>query len=252
MRNLDLIYIRHNQNVYAPQINPHVIHFHELTILLKGTLTYTVDGETVPLSDGDAVYLPAGSLRARCEPEEPVDYVSFNFISDGEVILPRRMQNVLCSEILLLIAACDKIGSRIYPDSSEETVHLFACLLLVLEARARAERISPLTKQIMEYIHANLHRQITLADIGELTHYSPIYCTKVFKKEIGRSIMDYLLERRIDEAKKLLPDDTLSVVQVAEAVGFSDYNYFSRLFRKRSGCSPTVYRRFVQDRMQVR
>lgn len=252
MRNIDLIYIRHNWHGLAEPIPSLPIPFHELTILLKGSMEYTVNGKTVSLTDGTAVYLPKGSTRMRLAPEESVDYVSFNFCTDGEVHLPHRIENAASGEILLLIAACDKIGSRIYPDASEETAHLFSCILLVLEAQAQAASISPLTKQIMEYIHEDLRRPVSLAEIGELTHYSPIYCTKVFKKEIGRSITDYLLEKRIDEAKKLLPDETLTVVQVAQAVGFGDYNYFSRLFHKRSGLSPTAYRRLVQEQLQTK
>ncbi len=247
MRNIDLIYIRHNRGTPAVPIPPLPIAFHELTILLKGTMEYTVNGERIPLTDGTAVYLPYGSTRMRTKPPEPCDYVSFNFRTDGEVHLPHRIDGAASGEILLLIAACDKIGSRIYPDASEETAHLFACILLVLEAQTRAASISPLTRQIMEYIHKDLRRPITLAEIGELTHYSPIYCTKVFKREIGRSITDYLLEKRIDEAKKLLPDETVSVVQAAQSVGFGDYNYFSRLFKKRTGFSPTAYRRIMRE-----
>ena len=64
----------------------------------------------------------------------------------------------------------------------------------------------------------------------------------MFKKEVGRSIVDYALDRRIDEAKRLLLEGTMPLQQIAEYVGFTDYNYFSRVFKKRSGYSPTDYR----------
>ena len=76
-----------------------------------------------------------------------------------------------------------------------------------------------------------------------MTFFSPIYCDTVFRKEVGRSIVDYVLDRRIDEAKRLLIEGTIPLAQIAETVGFNDYNYFSRVFKKRSGYSPTEYRR---------
>ena len=95
----------------------------------------------------------------------------------------------------------------------------------------------------MEYIHSDIGRKITLADIGNLTFFSPIYCDTVFKKEVGRSIVDYALDRRIEEARRLLLEGTMPLAEIAEAVGFDDYNYFSRVFKKRCGYSPTAYRR---------
>lgn len=245
MRSLELIYSRHNAGSTASEILPQAIPYCDLTVVLKGPVEYAVNGQRYVLEDGDAVFMSEGDIRARSESQKGVDYVSFNFKSECDYAIPTVLRKAVHSEALLLIAAYDKIESRAYLDNKEKTENILSCLLCVFEDRARTENFNPLTMKIIKYIHANLSRRITLEEIGQLTFFSPIYCDTVFKRETGRSIIDYALDQRIEEAKKLLLDGSLNFSQVAEAVGFGDYNYFSRAFKKRSGYTPSKYKRMV-------
>ena len=249
MRNLDLIYARHNLSGCAPYIQPTIIAFYDLTILLDGRLEYNIDGDEILLESGDVILIPPGSVRERRSSEREADYISFNFITDCDIKVPLVLKNAVLSESVLLIAAYDKIEKRAYPDNNEKNEYLCGCLLSILEDISCASAYNDLTRKIMEYIHSDIRRKITLDDIGKLTFFSPIYCDSVFKRETGRSIIDYVIDRRIDEAKKLLLEGSMSLSQVSEAVGFADYNYFSRVFKKRSGYSPTAYRRITLSEM---
>ena len=62
------------------------------------------------------------------------------------------------------------------------------------------------------------------------------------KQEYGVSPIDYMVSRRIGEAQNLLNTTSLSVAEIAEAVGYADKNYFARIFRKRAGISPIDFR----------
>ena len=245
MKDLKLLLVRHNRQSPAPRIISSSISFHELTILLKGTLEYYVNGEPILLRSGDMVYIPEGALRARREETEVGDYISFNFQSEEPWELPHHIQGALTNEIRLQVALCDELMQKYSPDHEDKITHVLACLLLTLQSHLKAKSLHPLVAQILRYLHENIAQRITLADIGQHTFFSPVYCDTVFKQEMGRSIIDYLLEKRIDEAKKLLIEDTVPLRQVAEAVGFSDYNYFSRIFKKRTGVSPLAYKKSV-------
>lgn len=250
MKGIELIYARHNSLGKAPRISPSNIAFYDLTVLLNGRLEYSINGENLLLEGGDVIFIPVGSLRSRRESEENVDYVSFNFTTSNETSLPLVLKNAVRSEIVLLIAAYDKIEKHAYSDNKEKWEHLCGCILSILEDVSIASKYSPLTRKIMEYIHTDPVRKITLDDIGSVTFFSPIYCDTVFKKETGRSIIDYVIDRRIDEAKRLLLEGTVPLSQVSDAVGFNDYNYFSRVFKKRSGYSPTAYRRLAHAELK--
>ena len=155
MRNLKLIYSRHNLNTPASAIPAQVSPYCELTVVIKGHLDYYVDGTHVPLDDGDAVFIETGRLRAREKPDKICDYVSFNFEPDGKISLPTLIKSAVHSEELLLIAALDKMNSRYYPENEEKIGHLVGCMLALMEDRVRMENLSPLTRSIMSYVNKN-------------------------------------------------------------------------------------------------
>lgn len=250
MKNLELVYVRHNRTGKAPAISPSAITYYDLTVLLSGTLEYNINGNDVELRGGDMILIPSGSRRARKESDESADYVSFNFTLSERLGLPLVQRNIVRSEIVLLIAALDKMEKHAYANPIEKMEYLCGCILSIVEDVTAVAQYNPLTRKIMEYIHEDIRRRITLEDIGRLTFFSPIYCDTVFKKETGRSIIDYVLDRRINEAKRLLLEGTTSLSDIADAVGFGDYNYFSRVFKKRSGYSPTAYRRLAIAEMK--
>ena len=250
MNYINLHYVRHNVNGMAPKILPKHVPYNDLTILIKGRLDYTIDGREIELNSGDLIFIREGAVRARKASEESVDYISFNFTCHREVKLPDVLKDAVHSDVSLLIAAYDKIGGSPYFDNNEKNEHLLACLISVLEDRAERQKFSPLTLKIMKYIRSNLGNKVTLGDIGAITFFSPIYCDTVFKRETGSSIIDYLLDARIDEAKKLLLEGTMSLREISEAVGFNDYNYFSRAFKLRSGYPPSVYGKMMPGRKE--
>ena len=103
--------------------------------------------------------------------------------------------------------------------------------------------MTPITRDILSYLHEHFRERITLDDIGKITFFSPVYCETVFRREIGRAIIDYVIELRISEAEKLILENAYPLGEISRAIGFQDYNYFSRTFKKRTGYSPTEYRR---------
>ena len=251
MEDLKLILVRHNRETPAAEMLPAPIPYCELTVVLKGSLEYFVDGKSVTVSAGDIIYIPEGSLRARSGAEEAGDYVSFNFRSDKAWNLPVLMSDCLINEIRLQIALCDALIQKYYPDHEDKITPLLLCMLLSLESHLKEQSLNPIVSSIVRYLHENLSKRITLADIGRHTFFSPAYCDTVFKKEMGRSIIDYLLEQRIEEGKSLLIERGIPLSQIAEAVGFPDYNYFARTFKKRTGYTPMQYRNMLGDQARA-
>ncbi|MBE6594612.1 MAG: helix-turn-helix domain-containing protein [Ruminococcaceae bacterium] len=243
MNDLSLILMRHNKNVPAPIIRPHPIQFYELTLLVRGSLCYFLNGTPVQLQPGDAIFVKKGTHRARPVTGEPADYVSFNFQTEAPPALPTHMAGVLEHDVHLILAAADEISSIAETADNTALIHLLQALLLLLIHKQETKKIHPLTDKILQYLKQNTGRRITLSDIGALTYFSPVYCDTVFKRDMGRSIIDHLLEMRVSEAKALLLEGELSLKEIAERTGFGDSNYFSRIFKKRTGYTPLQYRK---------
>ncbi len=94
----------------------------------------------------------------------------------------------------------------------------------------------------IEYIERNYAAPIQLDDIAKHVHLNSAYLSFLFKKHTGISFIRFLEYVRIRQAKRLLQTTSLSITEIAEAVGFSGQNYFSKVFRRVVGCNPSGYR----------
>ena len=81
--------------------------------------------------------------------------------------------------------------------------------------------------------------------IAQAVNFSPSYVSRRFKEEVGVSLMTYISEQRIQTAKRLLSTTEMSVREVASYVGIPDWNYFTKLFKKSAGCTPSEYHKGV-------
>ncbi len=99
-----------------------------------------------------------------------------------------------------------------------------------------------LIKRAKEYIKVNYRKSITLEDVARELNISPQYLSKLFKEETGENFIDYLTSIRIRIAKNLLENDELSVKEICYSIGYGDPNYFSRIFKKIVGATPTEYK----------
>ncbi|MDR6125269.1 two-component system response regulator YesN [Bacillus sp. SLBN-46] len=102
---------------------------------------------------------------------------------------------------------------------------------------------SPIIKIILEYLELNYHESISLKSLGEEFHVSPNYISRLFKKETGIGLFDYLNEIRIQKSKALLKDYQYKIYEVAEMVGFKSQVHFAIVFNKYEGMSPKDFRK---------
>lgn len=96
--------------------------------------------------------------------------------------------------------------------------------------------------EVKKYIREHMMDNITVPDIAKELHFNSQYLMRTFKGKTGHSIMEYITQARIETAKKILTNTNLPIKEVANMVGYLDYAYFTRVFRKETGESPTQYR----------
>lgn len=97
--------------------------------------------------------------------------------------------------------------------------------------------------KVMEYIDENYRENISLEEIANFVHMNKSYLSHLFKKETEKNIYSYLLDFRMEKAKKLLTETKQSIYQVGCLVGIPDSAYFSKVFKKHTGMTPLEFRR---------
>lgn len=97
-------------------------------------------------------------------------------------------------------------------------------------------------QQAVQFIDKNYFRALTLEGVSREVSVSPYYFSKLFKEQMSMNYIEYLTQKRIEAAKLLLRDRRYNIKQICSKIGYSDSNYFSRLFHKTEGVTPTEYR----------
>ena len=250
-------------------------HWHpeiEITYVRKGTMCYKVNNLVYHLKEGDIVFNNSGALHSgTMENQKDCAYIPVTFDSRliygffqstvnskyVDPIIQDSMLPAICidqsepwhkpfREYLLRIIDLDEKKPDFY--ELDITICLQSIWRLLLEHityEPQASRENSLEydriKKILSYIEENYQNKITLNDIAGHIHLCESECTRLFKRHMNTTLFAFLQEYRIERSLEFLQDDQ-PVSAVADKAGFSDPNYYSKVFAKIKGCSPREYR----------
>ncbi|WNS45567.1 AraC family transcriptional regulator [Paenibacillus sp. MMS20-IR301] len=99
-----------------------------------------------------------------------------------------------------------------------------------------------LASQIIRYMQEHYAEPVTREALAGIFHYSVPYLSKHFRRETGKSIIDYLISIRMDNAGRLLQQSDLTLQEIAVSVGYADVSYFIRMFKKVTGVTPKQFK----------
>ena len=250
-------------------------HWHpeiEITYVQKGTMCYKVNHMVYHLKEGDIVFNNSGALHSgTMENQKDCAYIPVTFDSRliygffqstvnskyVDPVIQDSMLPAICidqsepwhkpfREYLLRIIDLDEKKPDFY--ELDITICLQSMWRLLLEHityEPQASRENSLEydriKKILSYIEENYQNKITLNDIAGHIHLCESECTRLFKRHMNTTLFAFLQEYRIERSLEFLQDDH-PVSAVADKAGFSDPNYYSKVFAKIKGCSPREYR----------
>ncbi len=101
----------------------------------------------------------------------------------------------------------------------------------------------PKLANVFQFIEAHFCQPISLNDVAQAVGYSPAYLTNLVQTHTGRTVKQWIIERRMAQARQLLTETNQSIRTIAEAAGYGDAGYFTRQFRQCHGFSPQLWRR---------
>ena len=107
----------------------------------------------------------------------------------------------------------------------------------------RSDKTKSFVKKAVEHVHSHyMDKNLSVEGLSMELHVSAAYFSTVFKKETGKSFINYLTDYRMEKALRLLIEEEEKTYIIAESVGYADPNYFSYAFKKKFGMSPSKYK----------
>lgn len=180
---------------------------------------------------------------------------------EGKILLTPNVENH--QEINGLVRSCYDIFTQ-HADAYQLRLKalLFQLLYLLFTQCVQIRNIEPkrspssLSRErvnvILEYVDTHYAERIKLDDLVEIVHINKYYICKIFQQHIGKTFLEYVNLVRIQKAVELLVSTNDSITAIAFATGFQDINYFSRMFKRVMGISPTDLRKRQQKPLESR
>ncbi|HBF38567.1 MAG TPA: hypothetical protein DDW50_14770 [Firmicutes bacterium] len=118
---------------------------------------------------------------------------------------------------------------------------IYERIMNTLELFCLNPQFEGVTRKAIEYIYKNYHLDLSLNDIAACVGVNSSYLSRKFKQDCGKGVIEYLNTLRIEQAKLLMENGSLKVKEIADQVGFNNYNYFFKVFKDSQGMTPLEY-----------
>lgn len=220
--------------------------------VLKGRIELIEDGKSQDAVSGDLILY---------RPRERQEYRFFG--QDQSIYAYVHFSGTACEEILSGLGFTERLThigessqlERLLREATNENYlrkphwNITAASLLLQFFTEAARKIAadntpwtPALDRVIQHMHLHFEQNRPVAFYAEMCHLSESRFAHLFKQVTGMSPKQYLLKIKVDAACRLLSSTTLSITDVALAVGIEDLNYFGRLFKKQTGKTPSQFR----------
>lgn len=197
------------------------------------------------------VTLPAAILVLDSETSaSSFEVICGNYVRNCDELLSVRLGGYIGNPVTMdkLCKSCQLLDAKAGRDRNTDASVVFVD---TSEDRENEDDDSAVVKQIEAYIDLHLSEDLRREDIADHVHLNPDYCSRIFKKARGISLMDYVAAARIHRAAEYIITTQDSLTDIAYRCGFINLSHFSTLFRKLMGCSPREYRQSYQETAQT-
>ena len=231
-------------------------------------ITYIISGEAVAYNNDKPVNLKAGDIHIACKGEshkilvgksENCRYVCFGIALNHDSKKYSMLESIFSGEKVVSAKSADEIRmlvtmlmNELYtkPDFSEDMIEMLILQIMIFIYRKREKRKNVFKEnvfdgkviyEILRYIDLNLTKIQDIQMISKELSYIKYYISHLFKEKLGITIYEYITERKIDLAKTMLEEGTYKMSEIAEKLNYESTQSFSKMFKRRTGISPSKY-----------
>lgn len=255
--------------------------FWEFVYVDRGSIDHRLGDEYYPMNQGDYVIIPLNEVhQLRARPNNTPNVFIISFVSHSKAMkmlhnrvshLPEHLKHYIAdiagearqnsipnnnpnpNNLLTLLSKGDELpgGQQMVKTYLEQLmIQLYRIDNVSEEAPSdlllpQIEVDNDTVNRMQKYIHDNVYRPISAKNVCEYIGYSNAYLTTLMKKHCNVSIVEYINNVKISEARKLIRRGVSNFSEISNMLCYTDPHYFSRVFRKISGMSPSEYRKSI-------
>ena len=249
-------------------VPPHERDDYEIHFVEQGSGTFCVGDRIFNVSPGDMIVLHSmdgNSFRTETEPFR-LFYATFSFNNPRNTQKIKELNSLLQEESFpLKLSETSNIRKVFYTMHREITartighdlrikLHLGTLVMEILDNWNQTKSLNDishmissnsykLVNKVLVYLQDNYNSDVRLETIGKMVNLHPRYLCTLFRQITGKTISDFLRQFRIEKAKRLLLYTSLSITEIAYEVGFSNSQYFSKIFSQVEGMEPRAFRK---------
>lgn len=226
---------------------PHENHMHYLTT--KGAFIFPISGKAI-IHFGDSAYVakrgkmihgcPGQQLEFEVLGNEPFHHINLYYDSDSKILFDIELKD--SEKIISLLEKVFELNQKRTLKSRYQGEQLLdQAFESIFEdyLNSSIKTNQQLIKEVVAYIHSSYNKDITLKTLAEYSGKKPDQLSYLFYQYMGIRPINYLIKYRLEQAIELLKEEDYTVQEVAALVGYSDPLYFSRIFKKHVGYSPS-------------
>ena len=244
----------------ANTVVQHTHDFYQMIFCTKKGGTINIDGKTFEAKQDYAYFVKPGTIDLKFYVH---DADAQKFLSN----VPNQFQlsDIPFMKMLFQTIAKEGIESKVFCNESTNSALKLLLIKMIHEFNPSSSPVSHdyrvfyklpeeiknntdiMILDLKNYIEENMSKNITLEELAAMVHINKTYFVKRFKILFGTTPIKFILNMRIEKSKQLILDGSLSMQQIAGAVGFNSLHYFSAAFKQCEGVSPTEYYRCFEN-----
>ena len=270
--NNSIVVQRHNR--YAPAFVHHHTFF-ELVYVYDGRCSQTISGQEVSMHTGDVCIIPPEiehSLSVFDESivinimirKDTLNTIFYNFLNTKNILSSFFINNIYAkhaNDYIIFHTGSDIVLKEAFLRMLWENINMekyyyqciSSCLTLCFHLLVRsyedsvqmptfASKLDVQRYALIRYIQEN-YRDVNLCAIGERFHYTPEYASRIIKETTGMTFTEIVLRIRMEKAKEMLLNTSLTIASIAEEIGYDSQEHFIRVFKKNNHTTPTTFRK---------